>query len=131
MKPPQSCADHGMLTGQTVLIVETEFLIALDIQRVLEFLGAGQTVFARNTIEALDAAARWPGFGLALVEIHHERDDDLALLQGLKEAGVPLVLLSADIALRHGSTSFPGIPIVMKPFLEEELASAIETALTR
>jgi len=120
-----------MLTGQTVLIVETEFLIALDIQRVLEFLGAGQTVFARNTIEALDAAARWPGFSLALVEIHHERDEDLALLRGLKEAGVALVLLTADIALRRGSASFPGTPIVMKPFLEEELASAIELALTR
>jgi CheY-like chemotaxis protein len=130
MKPLQSCADHVMLTGQTVLIVETEFLIALDIQRVLEFMGAGQTVFARTTIEALDAAARWPGFGLALVEIHHERDDDLALLQGLKDAGVALVLLTADIALRRGCASFPGTPVVMKPFLEEELASAIKQALT-
>ena len=120
-----------MLNGQTVLIVETEFLIALDIQRVLELLGAGQTVFARNTIEALDAAPQWSGFGLALVELHHERDDDLALLQGLKQAGVPLVLLTADIAIRRGSPSLPGAPVVMKPFSEEDLVSAIRQALTR
>jgi CheY-like chemotaxis protein len=118
-----------MLAGQTVLIVESEFLIALDIQRCLEALGAAQTVFARNTVEALDAIGRWPGFVLALVEIHHEHDDDAALLRGLGEAGVKLVLLSSDATLRRGNPGFPGAPVVMKPFLEEDLAGAIERAL--
>ncbi|MGV8955413.1 MAG: hypothetical protein ACOH2M_30240, partial [Cypionkella sp.] len=130
MKPLQGCTDHFMFTGQTVLIVETEFLIALDIQRLLEALGVRQTVFARNTFEALDAASRWPGFTLALVEIHHERDEDLALLQGLDQAGIPFVLLTSELSLRRGSPDFPGVPIVMKPFLEEELVSAIRQALT-
>lgn len=117
-----------MLTGQTVLIVETEFLIALDIQRCLEALGAVQTVFARDTAEALAAATQWPGFGVALVEIHHQRDEDRTLLLGLQRAGVRLVLMTADVAARRG---IPGIaaPVVMKPFSEDDLASAIGQAL--
>ena len=118
-----------MLTGQTVLIVEPEFLIALDIQRCLEAFGAGQTVFARNAVEALAAINQWPGFGLALVEVHHERDDDLALLEGLAAAGVELILMTADVALRRGLCNFPDVPVVMKPFSEDDLASAIKQAL--
>ncbi|MDB5536690.1 MAG: hypothetical protein JWQ65_1565 [Devosia sp.] len=119
-----------MLTGQTVLIVESEFLIALDIQRCLEAFGAAKTVFARDTVEALDSMDRWNGFGLALVEIHQQHDDDAALLRGLEEAGVKLVLLTADTMLRRGHSEFPAAPVVMKPFLEEDLASALKQALT-
>ena len=118
-----------MLVGQTILIVETEFLIALDIQRCLETLGASQTVFARDVMEALDAAPRWPSFSLALVEVHRERDEDIALLLGLQQAGVRLVLLTTDVQLRHGLPGFAAPTIVM-PFLEEDLVSAIEQALT-
>ncbi|HTM79340.1 MAG TPA: response regulator [Devosia sp.] len=118
-----------MLAGQTVLIVETEFLIALDIQRCLEAFGAAHTVFARNTTEALGAVKSWPSFGLALVEIHNGQDEDRALLQGLTQAGVKLVLLTADTAPCRSRASFPGQPVVLKPFLEEDLASAIRQAL--
>ncbi len=118
-----------MLTGQTILIVESQFLIALDIQRCLEAFGAAKTVFARNTVEALDAMDRWPGFSLALVEIHHGHDDDAALLRGLDAVGVKLVLLTADAWLRRGNPDFPAAPMVMKPFLEDDLASAIRQAL--
>ncbi|MET3899894.1 CheY-like chemotaxis protein [Devosia sp. UYZn731] len=120
-----------MLTGQTVLIVESEFLIALDIQRCLETFGAAHTVFARNTAEVLDAIDRWPSFGLALVEVHHRHDEKTAsLLRGLARAGVKLILLTADTTLRRGHSDFPATPVVMKPFLEEDLASALKQALT-
>ncbi|MDB5527598.1 MAG: hypothetical protein JWR51_701 [Devosia sp.] len=118
-----------MLTGQTVLIVESEFLIALDIQRCLEAFGATQTVFARNPAEALGAIDRWPSFSLALVEVRHQHCDDAALLRGLKDAGIKLVLLTADTTLRRGHSDFPAAPVVMKPFLEEDLASALKQAL--
>lgn len=118
-----------MLTGQTVLIVETQFLIALDIQRILESLGATQTLFARNAADALDAAAHWPECNMALVEIRPERDDDIALAQGLHRTGVKLVLMTADAILRRHAPGFPAAPLLMKPFSEDDLASAIKQAL--
>ena len=118
-----------MLNGQTVLIVESQFLIALDIQRCLEAFGATLTVFARNTAEVLDAIDHWPSFSLALVEVRDQHDDDAVLLRGLAEAGVKLVLLTADATLRRGHSDFPAAPVVMKPFLEDDLASALKQAL--
>jgi CheY-like chemotaxis protein len=118
-----------MLTGQTVLIVESEFLIALDIQRCLEALGTTQTVFARNTAEVFEAIDHWCSFSLALVEVHYQNDTDAALLRGLAEAGVKLILLTADATLRRGHSGFPAAPIVMKPFLEDDLASALKQVL--
>jgi len=129
MNSASICTETLMLTGQTVLIVESQFLIALDIQRCLEGFGAAQTVFARNTVEALDAMDRWPGFTLALVEIHHEHDEDAALLRGLREAGVKLIVLTADATARRSVSTLPAAPVVMKPFLEDDLASAIQKAL--
>ncbi len=118
-----------MLSGQTILIVEAQFLIALDIQRVLEDFGAAQTVFTRNTPEAIDAASRWPGLALALVEVHADNQDDIVLLEGLQQAGVRLVLMASDVALRRGNAGFPASPMLIKPFTEEDLASAIRQAL--
>jgi CheY-like chemotaxis protein len=129
IKQATNCAEPPMLAGQTVLIVESEFLIALDIQRCLEELGAAHTVFARNTLEALDAIERWPGFGLALVEVHGDHEDDAALLHGLGEAGVKLVLLTADAMVPRAAFRPSSAPVVMKPFLEDDLASAITRAL--
>ena len=129
MKQNKTGAGCFMLTGQKVLIVESEFLIALDIQRCLEAFGATQTVFARNTAEVLDAIHHWPSFSVALVEVRYQQGDDAVLLRGLFDAGVKLVLLTADATLRRGHSDFPAAPVVMKPFLDDDLASALKQAL--
>lgn len=129
MNRSHSGMDKHMLTGQTVLIVESEFLIALDIQRCLETFGATQTVFARNTDEVFNAVERWPSFAVALVEVRHQDNADAALLRALADAGMKLILLTADATLRGGHPGFPVAPVVMKPFLEEDLASALQQAL--
>ena len=129
MKRFNTCARRYMLTGHTVLIVESQFLIALDIQRCLEAFGVTQTVFARNAAEVLYAIDRCPSFSVALVEIRYQHDDDAVLLRALSEAGAKLVLLTADATLRRGLSDFPAAPVVMKPFLEDDLASALKQAL--
>jgi two-component system, response regulator PdtaR len=118
-----------MLTGQTVLIVEEEFLIALDLQRVLESLNAKRTVFARSVPEALGLAPNWADFALAVVEFSQHDPSVLALLTGMRDAGISLVLTASDSTLRRGVPAMPDAPVVIKPFLEEDLASAVQKAL--
>jgi CheY-like chemotaxis protein len=120
-----------MLTGQTVLIVEEEFLIALDIQRVLEDRNAGQCVCARSVAEALSLRERWPDYQLAIVEFRADQPDDTELLRGLTAAGIRLIITTADHALHSGIPDAPGMPILVKPFPEADLVSAIALALTQ
>ena len=116
-----------MLNGQTALIVEEEFLIALDIQRMLEAWGAGQTLFARTAAEAEELRSHWPEIGLAVVDIRSDDMPALSLAESLAAAGIPVVLATADAAVRQGLTL--QLPVVIKPVPEDIMASAIRQAL--
>lgn len=119
-----------MLTGQTALVVEEEFLIALDIQRMLEAQGVGQTLFARTPAEAEQLRARWPEIALAIVEVRTGDAPALALAESLVAAGIPTVLITADINARHGIVGTLTLPVVIKPIPEEDMATAIRRALS-
>ena len=118
-----------MLNGRTVLVVEEEFLIALDIQRMLESHDAGQMLFARSPQEALEQQTHWHTLGLAIVELHTEAGQSLALAERLNDAGIPLILHTADSSVRKGHPKFPGVPVVVKPTSEDFLHEAIRSAL--
>lgn len=116
-----------MLNGRRALIVEEEFLIALDIQRMLEGMGAGQTLFARNADEARQLGAHWNDLSLAIVELRADDRGNHQLSAEIAAAGIALVVTTGDIGLRRQSTK--DAPLVMKPFPEETLASAVRQAL--
>lgn len=116
-----------MLKGRIALIVEEEFLIALDIQRMLENHDVEQTLFARSAGEAESLRARRPD--IAVVEIRAEDTASRQLVQELNQAGVAVVLTTADARMRHGFPDMPGLAVVIKPVPEDAMASAIEMAL--
>ncbi|MGV8855566.1 MAG: hypothetical protein ACOH2L_13065 [Devosia sp.] len=120
-----------MLNGQTVLIVEEEFLIALDIQRMLETLSAGPTLFARSLSEAHGHQEQWHAVDLAIVELGEAGAPTNALLQGLRAAGITLVLSTTDTMMQQGHPEFPGAPVIVKPMMEEDFRQAIAKALTQ
>lgn len=118
-----------MLNGQTVLVVEEEFLIALDIQRMLEAYDTGQMLFARTAEEAHELEPHWPSIGLAIVETRRDWPHSLELIRRLRDAGIAVVLNTADSAIRRGHPDFPGVPVAVKPMAEEDLLAAIEQAV--
>jgi CheY-like chemotaxis protein len=118
-----------MLNGRTALVVEEEFLIALDIQRMLETLGVGQTLFARTAAEAEHLRDSWPEIGLAIVEIRSHGTAAHELVDGLRRAGVPMVLTTSDLVMANGSRVFPDLTVLSKPLPEEAMTSAIQQAL--
>jgi two-component system, response regulator PdtaR len=118
-----------MLNGRTALVVEEEFLIALDIQRMLEALGVEHTVFARTAEEAHQLRAGWPQIDLAVVEVRSHGTAAHQLVEGLRRDGVPVVLTTADIAIGKAVRAFPDLTILSKPLPEEAMTSAIKQAL--
>ena len=118
-----------MLDGATVLVIEEEFLIALDIQRMLEGLNSGQVLFARNAQEALAMQDYWAGVRIAIVELAFRPDPALTLVQRLLDHGIPVVLCSADTEFSRGVPHYPQLPLVTKPMAETELVTAISKVL--
>lgn len=118
-----------MLTGRTALVVEEEFLIALDLQRMLEALGITQTLFARNAAEAGQLSARWPEIAIAVVEIHSDNEQSIALAGSLVESGIPTVLVTADAGPIPCPMPQPCPPVVTKPVPDLTLAEAVRQAM--
>lgn len=118
-----------MLTGQTILIVETEYLISLSMQPVLQSLGGESFVIMTSPTEALARAKDWNDVGLAIVEIEARKADQIRLARTLLEAGIPVLGLTADIGLRGGLPELPNLPTLIKPVPDEDLVNAV-AALT-
>jgi two-component system, response regulator PdtaR len=118
-----------ILNGKHILIVEADFLIALDIQRILEAAGVGQTVFARTSREADALRHRWPEFDLAIVEIAWGDVAAIALAEAVSRAGIGLVVTSSHANYRLGAPTLAAAPVVQKPFMESELVAACRAAL--
>lgn len=117
-----------MLKGKRVLIVEQEFLIALDIQRILEGAHAGPCVFARTVEEARTLESRWSEFDLAITQLRREDPTAPGLARDLAAAKVPVVIIAAD-PYRGDNAAGLQAPVLLKPFGEDELLDACLSAL--
>jgi CheY-like chemotaxis protein len=115
-----------MLASQRLLIVEDMFLIALDIQRILENAEAAQAVFARNFEEAAALADRFAEFDLAIV--NPPGPGDHAIVARLAAAGPAIVICTGAPAHLVGTPLF-GFPVVTKPFSDDDLLAACRRAL--
>ncbi len=114
-----------MLAGLTVLVVETEFIIALSIQGILEGLGATDVVLAGSAADATAKAHQWSGAAMAIVEVETSRPHLIDLAQQISQSGIPVLGISADSRMAMGVPALPGTPIVVKPLPDEELVAAI------
>jgi len=119
-----------MLSGERLLIVEEEFLIALDIQRVLEGANAQTTVFARNFKEASALESRFGEFDLAIVTAPRPGTSDQKVAEQLARSGPAMVICSAANVSVTG-TQLEDAQIVYKPFSDDQLLAACRQALDR
>ena len=118
-----------MLTDRRVLVVEPEFLIALEIQRLLERVSAAEIVFTRSIEEAAGLEPRFAEFDLAVVAMGPAGPPEIALTTGLVEAGIAVVGTTAGLAGLDGLSADLAIPLVEKPFTDEKFLTACAIAL--
>lgn len=115
-----------MLRDKTVLIVEGEVLIALDIQRSLAGENARNFVFARAAGEVTRIAGPLPAVDLAIIDIVPADTDGPELAQRLVAHAVPCLLTSTG--LDANLLDFE-LPVLLKPFSQAQLMVAIQTVL--
>lgn len=112
------------MIGKRLLIVEDEFVIALDLQHLLEAAGHEVVGLAANIPDALAMIESMTIDGAVLdINLRGERVTEVADLLARKE--IPFVFVSG-----YGSAGRPPgherIPVLAKPYSESELLSMIE-----
>ena len=111
--------------SKTVLVVDDEMIICLDIQIQLEALGH-RTLVAATYADALHIVETEP-IDIVVLDFHLSDRSADGFAGELRRRDIPFILCSGS-TLEELSAVFPGIPLVTKPFMTEQLVSALNRA---
>ena len=121
-------------TAKSILVVEDERLVALDLRRTLQRFGYRVPATAGGVDEALAAvAAERPD--LVLMDVHLQDGGDGTVAAEIlhRDYGVPVVFLTAyaDVDTVAKARASEPYGYLIKPFKPDELRSTVELALYR
>lgn len=118
------------IAGKRFLVLDDEFLIALDIQQILESAGATQVACTGNAADALRAIDGAQSFDLAVLDYRLAgTTSSLDVADVLVKAGIPFVFLTGMRGDKQMKQQYPEAPVVEKPYDAKQLIAAIIRAL--
>lgn len=113
------------LQDLAILVLEDEFLIAMDIEEACRANGArAVTIMSRMTLGGRDPVVE-DGHDAAVLDLRLAGTSTLDVARRLTERGVPFVFATGYSADDYDLSEFPGVPVVAKPFSTEELVSRL------
>jgi CheY-like chemotaxis protein len=121
-----------LVRGKRCFVLDDEFLIALDIQQILERAGASHVTSVASAAEAIEVLGREPKFDLAVLDVKlglEQNSLDVAAL--LHTQGVPFVFLTGVRANDVHAKKFPNAPVIEKPYDATALLRAVQHALAQ
>jgi CheY-like chemotaxis protein len=120
----------AFIAGKHCLVIDDEFLIALDLQQTLESAGAIVTCIGDGeaALQALDGGIH---FDLAVLDIKLSAGahNSQRVAASLTARGTPFVFLTGLRADNELAKAFPHAPLVEKPYRLEVLMEALRRAL--
>ena len=116
------------LSGLSVLLLEDEFLIALDAEEILTGLGAAQVEIV-NSLPAARDALKNAGFHLALLDINVNGEMSFPVAEQFAKENVPVVFASGYEMRDPPRLNGVLVPCVSKPYTRDDLKSVVIAAL--
>ena len=123
---------NSLLNGKRCFVLDDEFLIALDIQQILERAGAAYVASVASAAEAIELLGREPKFDLAVLDVKlgSVERNSLNVAALLQAQDVPFVFLTGMRADDVHSKNFPNAPVIEKPY-DAALLRAVQHALSQ
>lgn len=118
-----------MLCGQTALVIEAQYLIALDMGHTLEHFAACRVVIAQDVDHAQELSSHWAECGLAIVEIERNLPRQIAFVGELLRRNIPVIAITADADLPGKLGWFLGVPVLVKPVPADSITAAVAAVL--
>lgn len=114
----------------SVLLVEDEFLIALDAEQLLRDLGVNSVEIAA-TFKAAEKRANEGAFDLAVLDLNLNGELSLPIAELLRKRGIPVVFASGYELKNRPLSGFETDVYITKPYTGERLQKALTAALGR
>jgi len=114
------------LKGKRILVLEDEPGLAENLQIMLTDLGC-DLVGVVGTIDAALALALSSSIDAAVLDININGQDCITIAKALQARGIPFLLATGHAPAR--AAKFGEAPILLKPYLQDELASSLRDLL--
>jgi two-component system, response regulator PdtaR len=124
---PEVGSSHGLV----VLVVEDEFLIAMDLEAMLREHGWRVLGPAATVAKALSLLEDGEMPDVALLDVNLKGETVVPVAEVLRERGVPIVLASAYNQAASMADMLAGAPNVGKPSQERHLLAALKRAVAK
>lgn len=112
-----------LLSGQRILVVEDEMLLAMMIEDMLADLGC-ESVSSAATVDQALALIDAQVFDLAMLDMNLNGNDSHPVAEALSARGVPFFYATGNTG--HGlSDGYADRPMLKKPFKYEELVAIL------
>ena len=124
---------NSLLNGKRCLVLDDEFLIALDIQQILERAGAVHVTSVASATEAIELLGRDLKFDVAVLDVKLGRVErnSLNVAALLQTQDIPFVFLTGMRADDVHAKNFPNAPVIEKPYDAAALLRALQHALSQ
>jgi len=124
---------NSLLSGKRCFVLDDEFLIALDIQQILERAGAVHVASVASAAEAIELLGREPKFDVAVLDVKlgSAERNSLNVAALLQTQDVPFVFLTGMRADDVHAKKFPTAPVIEKPYDAAALLRAMQHALSQ
>jgi CheY-like chemotaxis protein len=116
--------------GISILLLEDEYLIALDAEQILTALGTGKVEIV-NTLEGATTAAADGGFDVAVLDLNINGQMSYSVAEALRRQRIPVVFATGYEMRSRQAPEFPDTIYVTKPYTREALRDAIVLALEK
>jgi DNA-binding response OmpR family regulator len=121
-------ATGAALAGKHVLVVEDEFLVAIDIEAELEENGARVT--CAGTLAIAEACAKRERFDAAILDVNLHGKTSYPVADILRQEHVPFVFHTGQGEKRILAERYPGVEVCNKPCDGMALVSMLGRVLT-
>jgi len=116
--------------GISVLLLEDEYLIALDVEQILQGLGVGKI----QTVNTLEEAARASAAGdidVAVLDLNINGRMSFELAETLRRQGIPVVFATGYEMRSRNAPEIPDAIYLTKPYTGEALRDGMTAALEK
>jgi len=113
-----------------ILVMEDEFLIAMDVEQICNDHGAEEVVIMRTLKELDDHTIVERGISVAVVDVMLAGESTVEFAKTLQESRIPFVFATGYAENEHLFEAFPGIRVVGKPYSGPALVTALLEAMT-
>ena len=122
--------DHP-LTGKCVLVLEDEFLIALDVEQLCRDHGAANVVIIRSLEELGPDPFNAHGIQVAIVDVMLAGRSTVEFARNLLHRNIPFVFATGYSGGDGVFEGFSDVTVVGKPYVGAALMDAVGVAIDR